>query len=102
VPGVLTLVFGWLASGAGDGGTCPSLTQAMTLAVALYLFKMKVGCGAATGCEPHEAPAGHVWIRPHCQFFGSFWASAAALGLALSLISCVVSGKFGLVRPRPR
>ena len=50
VPGVLALVFGWLAFRSRVTGVYLSiLTQAMTLAVSLYLFQNDSGLRGNTG-----------------------------------------------------
>ncbi len=53
VPGVLALVFGWLAFRSRVTGVYLSiLTQAMTLALSLYLFQNDFWvCAATTGCR---------------------------------------------------
>jgi urea transport system permease protein len=52
VPGLLALVFGWLAFRSRVTGVYLSiLTQAMTLALALWLFQNDSACAATTGCR---------------------------------------------------
>ena len=51
VPGLLALVFGWLAFRSRVNGVYLSiLTQAMTLALAYIYFKMIAGCVVITDC----------------------------------------------------
>ena len=98
VPGGLALVFGWLAFRSRVTGVYLSiLTQAMTLAAALYLFQNDSGLRGNNGLSglqniPGLADAGQaqlsVWF---------FWASAAALALVYVGLAWVVSGKFGSV-----
>lgn len=97
VPGLLALVFGWLAFRSRVTGVYLSiLTQAMTLGLALYLFQNASGLRGNNGLSGLqnlpgvEAPQSIVslWL---------FWASALALGLAYLLVAWVVSGKFGSV-----
>ncbi|WP_192964560.1 urea ABC transporter permease subunit UrtC [Phycobacter azelaicus] len=97
VPGVLAAVFGWLAFRSRVTGVYLSiLTQAMTLALALYLFQNDSGLRGNNGLSGLqnlpgvEAPQAEVsmWF---------FWASALALGLGYMLAAWVVSGKFGSV-----
>jgi urea transport system permease protein len=97
VPGVLALVFGWLAFRSRVTGVYLSiLTQAMTLALALYLFQNDNGLRGNNGLSGLqnlpgvEAPQAlvSVWF---------LWASALALGLGYLLAAWMVSGKFGSV-----
>ncbi len=98
VPGVLALVFGWLAFRSRVTGVYLSiLTQAMTLALALYLFQNDSGLRGNNGLSglqniPGLEAAGQdrlsVWF---------FWASALALGLGYLAAGFIVSGKFGSV-----
>ncbi|MBN2906728.1 MAG: urea ABC transporter permease subunit UrtC [Rhodobacteraceae bacterium] len=98
VPGLLALVFGWLAFRSRVTGVYLSiLTQAMTLALSLYLFQNDSGLRGNNGLSglqnlPHldDVPQSIVSI-----WF--FWASALALALGYLLAAWVVSGKFGSV-----
>ncbi|MBK5945106.1 urea ABC transporter permease subunit UrtC [Rhodobacter veldkampii DSM 11550] len=98
VPGTLALVFGWLAFRSRVTGVYLSiLTQAMTLALALYLFQNDSGLRGNNGLSglqniPGAEAVGQDWLS---VWF--FWASAAALGLGYALAAWVVSGKFGSV-----
>ncbi len=97
VPGLLALVFGWLAFRSRVTGVYLSiLTQAMTLGLSLYLFQNASGLRGNNGLSGLqnlpgvEAPQSEVslWL---------FWASALALGLGYLLVAWAVSGKFGSV-----
>ncbi|MFD1510199.1 urea ABC transporter permease subunit UrtC [Lacimonas salitolerans] len=98
VPGLLALVFGWLAFRSRVTGVYLSiLTQAMTLALALYLFQNDSGLRGNNGLSglqniPHldSVPQSvlSVWL---------FWASALALALGYVFAAWIVSGKFGSV-----
>ena len=98
VPGVLALVFGWLAFRSRVAGVYLSiLTQAMTLALALYLFQNDSGLRGNNGLSglqniPHldQVPQSvlSVWF---------LWASALALALGYVFAAWIVSGKFGSV-----
>ncbi|RED18377.1 urea ABC transporter permease subunit UrtC [Pontivivens insulae] len=96
-PGLLAFVFGWLAFRSRVTGVYLSiLTQAMTLALSLYLFQNDTGLRGNNGLSGLqnlpgvEAPQAltSVWF---------LWASALALGLGYLLCAWVVSGKFGKV-----
>ncbi|NVO22560.1 ABC transporter permease subunit [Donghicola mangrovi] len=97
VPGLLALVFGWLAFRSRVTGVYLSiLTQAMTLALALYLFQNDSGLRGNNGLSglqnlPHvTAPQSEIsmWF---------LWASAAALGLGYLFFTMMLTGKFGMV-----
>ena len=98
VPGLLALVFGWLAFRSRVAGVYLSiLTQAMTLALALYLFQNDSGLRGNNGLSglqniPHldQVPQSvlSVWF---------LWASALALALGYVFAAWIVSGKFGSV-----
>ncbi|MDO9524069.1 MAG: urea ABC transporter permease subunit UrtC [Gemmobacter sp.] len=98
VPGVLALLFGWLAFRARVTGVYLSiLTQAMTLALALYLFQNDSGLRGNNGLSGlQNIPGlGHVPQADLSLWF--FWASALALGIGYLVLAFVVSGKFGSV-----
>lgn len=97
VPGALAMAFGWLAFRSRVTGVYLSiLTQALTLAVSLYLFQNDTGLRGNNGLSGLQNLPGvdagqdeiSVWF---------FWASALALGLAYVASAWVVSGKFGSI-----
>jgi urea transport system permease protein len=98
VPGLLALVFGWLAFRSRVTGVYLSiLTQAMTLALSLYLFQNDTGLRGNNGlsglqnipgADPRAAIVISIWF---------FWASALALGLGYLSRAWIVSGKMGSV-----
>jgi urea transport system permease protein len=98
VPGLLAFVFGWLAFRARVAGVYLSiLTQAMTLALALYLFQNDSGLRGNNGLSglqniPH---LDHVPQSVLSVWF--LWASALALALGYVFAAWIVSGKFGSV-----
>ncbi|TMV11524.1 urea ABC transporter permease subunit UrtC [Arenibacterium halophilum] len=97
VPGLLALVFGWLAFRSRVTGVYLSiLTQAMTLALALYLFQNDSGLRGNNGLSGLQNLPG-VSAPQSVVSLWFFWASALALGLGYMLASWVVSGKFGSV-----
>ncbi len=96
VPGLLALVFGWLAFRARVAGVYLSiLTQAMTLALALYLFQNESGLRGNNGLSGLQNIPGLLDVPQATLSVWMFWASAAALGLGYVLSAWLVSGKFG-------
>ncbi|TNJ44392.1 urea ABC transporter permease subunit UrtC [Phaeobacter sp. B1627] len=97
VPGLLALVFGWLAFRSRVTGVYLSiLTQAMTLALALYLFQNDSGLRGNNGLSGLQNLPG-VTAPQSAVSLWFFWASALALGAGYILSAWVVSGKFGSV-----
>ena len=98
VPGLLALVFGWLAFRSRVTGVYLSiLTQAMTLALALYLFQNDSGLRGNNGLSGLQNIPGLDAVSQDRLSVWFLWASAAALGLGYLLVAWVVSGKFGSV-----
>lgn len=98
VPGVLALVFGWLAFRSRVNGVYLSiLTQAMTLALALYLFQNDSGLRGNNGLSGLQNIPGAGDVPQSLLSVWFFWASALALGAGYLLAAFVVSGKFGSV-----
>lgn len=98
VPGVLALIFDWLALRAGITGVYLSiLTQAMTLAMALYLFQNDSGLRGSNGLSGLQNLPGLSDLGQDRLSIWFFWASACALGLVSVALTSVVSGKFGSV-----
>ncbi|RVT85591.1 urea ABC transporter permease subunit UrtC [Rhodobacteraceae bacterium CCMM004] len=98
VPGLLALVFGWLAFRSRVTGVYLSiLTQAMTLALALYLFQNDSGLRGNNGLSGLQNLPGLDHVPQATVSLWFFWASAAALALGYLLCLRVVSGKFGSV-----
>ena len=97
VPGLLALVFGWLAFRSRVTGVYLSiLTQAMTLALSLYLFQNESGLRGNNGLSGLQNLPG-VTAGQATVSIWFLWASAAALALGYVLCAWVVSGKFGSV-----
>ncbi|UOM32773.1 urea ABC transporter permease subunit UrtC [Acuticoccus sp. I52.16.1] len=97
-PGLLALVFGWLAFRSRVTGVYLSiLTQAMTLALALYLFQNDSGLRGNNGLSGLQNIPGFSNTPQSVISIWFFVASAVALGLGYVLCAWVVSGKFGLV-----
>ncbi|MDP5219166.1 urea ABC transporter permease subunit UrtC [Ruegeria sp. 2205SS24-7] len=98
VPGVLALVFGWLAFRSRVTGVYLSiLTQAMTLALALYLFQNDSGLRGNNGLSGLQNLPGLEDVPQATISLWFLWASALALGLGYLLGAWVMSGKFGSV-----
>jgi urea transport system permease protein len=98
VPGILALVFGWLAFRSRVTGVYLSiLTQAMTLALALYLFQNDSGLRGNNGLSGLQNLPGLDDVPQATVSIWFFWVSALALGLGYLLAAWVVSGKFGSV-----
>lgn len=98
VPGLLALIFGWLAFRSRVTGVYLSiLTQAMTLALALYLFQNDSGLRGNNGLSGLQNIPGFEAVPQSVVSMGFFWASAIALGLGYVLFARVLSGKMGSV-----
>ena len=98
VPGVLALVFGWLAFRSRVTGVYLSiLTQAMTLALALYLFQNDSGLRGNNGLSGLQNLPGAEAIPQSVISVWFLWGAALAMGLGYMLFAWVVSGKFGSV-----
>ena len=98
VPGLLALVFGWLAFRSRVTGVYLSiLTQAMTLALSLHLFQNDSGLRGNNGLSGLQNLPGLDHVPQATISLWFFWASALALGLGYVLCAWIVSGKFGSV-----
>ncbi len=98
VPGLLALIFGWLAFRSRVTGVYLSiLTQAMTLALALYLFQNDSGLRGNNGLSGLQNIPGFESTPQSTISLAFFYASALALGLGYVLFAWVVSGKMGSV-----
>lgn len=98
VPGLLALVFGWLAFRSRVTGVYLSiLTQAMTLALSLYLFQNDSGLRGNNGLSGLQNIPGLTDVSQDIISVWFLWASALALGLGYLFAAWMVSGKFGNV-----
>ena len=98
VPGLLALAFGWLAFRSRVAGVYLSiLTQAMTLALALYLFQNDSGLRGNNGLSGLQNLPGLDHVPQSLVSLWFLWGSALALGMGYLLAAWVVSGKFGSV-----
>lgn len=98
VPGIFAFLFGWLAFRSRVNGVYLSiLTQAMTLALALWLFQNDSGFRGNNGLSGLQNIPGLTDKPQSLISIWFLWASALALGLAYLLASWLVAGKFGSV-----
>ncbi|MCC0076378.1 MAG: urea ABC transporter permease subunit UrtC [Rhodobacter sp.] len=98
VPGLLALVFGWLAFRSRVTGVYLSiLTQAMTLALSLYLFQNDTGLRGNNGLSGLQNIPGAESVPQSLMSVWFLWASVAALALAYVFAAWVMAGKFGNV-----
>uniref|UniRef100_UPI0040470BB6 urea ABC transporter permease subunit UrtC n=1 Tax=Yoonia sp. TaxID=2212373 RepID=UPI0040470BB6 len=98
IPGLLALVFGWLAFRSRVTGVYLSiLTQAMTLALSLYLFQNDSGLRGNNGLSGLQNIPGFEATSQATISIAFFWASALALALGYVFFAWVVSGKMGSV-----
>lgn len=98
VPGLLALVFGWLAFRSRVTGVYLSiLTQAMTLALSLYLFQNDSGLRGNNGLSGLQNIPGFEGTSQAAISIVFFLASAAALAVGYVFFAWVVSGKMGSV-----
>ncbi|QQA43603.1 urea ABC transporter permease subunit UrtC [Pelagovum pacificum] len=98
VPGVLALIFGWLAFRSRVTGVYLSiLTQAMTLALSLYLFQNESGLRGNNGLSGLQNIPGLEDLGQARVSILFLWASALALGAGYVLFAWIVSGKMGSV-----
>jgi len=94
----LALVFGWLAFRSRVTGVYLSiLTQAMTLALSLYLFQNDSGLRGNNGLSGLQNIPGFEGTPQSVISIMFLWASALALGLGYVFFAWVVSGKMGSV-----
>lgn len=98
VPGLLALVFGWLAFRSRVTGVYLSiLTQAMTLALALYLFQNDSGLRGNNGLSGLQNIP-HLEAVPQSEISIYFFLlSALALGIGFVIAKLVVENKLGNV-----
>jgi len=94
VPGLLALVFGWLAFRSRVTGVYLSiLTQAMTLALSLYLFQNDSGLRGNNGLSGLQNIPGFEATPQATISIIFFLASAIALAAGYVFFAWVVSGK---------
>ena len=97
IPGLLALVFGYLAFRSRITGVYLSIiTQAMTYALMLSFFRNDMGMGGNNGLTDFKDILGYD-LRAPATKAGLYIASAIALGLSLILCRFVVASKLGRV-----
>ena len=98
LPGLLAFVFGWLAFRSRVTGVYLSiLTQAMTLALSLYLFQNDSGLRGNNGLSGLQNIPGAEEISQAVLSVWFLWGSALTLGIVYLFESFITSGKFGSV-----
>ena len=98
VPSLLAFVFGWFAFRSRVTGVYLSiLTQAMTLALALYLFQNDSGLRGNNGLSGLQYIPGFTKVSQDLISIYFFWLSAIVLATSYLLADWIVSGKFGSV-----
>lgn len=98
VPGLLAALFGWLAFRARVNGVYLSiLTQAMTLALALWLFQNDAGFRGNNGLSGLQNIPGAADVPQAVISIRFLWASAFALACGMVLATWITGGKFGSV-----
>jgi|TARA_B100001540_G_scaffold316971_1_gene348399 urea transport system permease protein len=96
IPGALALIFGWLAFRSRvDGVYLSILTQAMTLALALYLFQNDSGLRGNNGLSGLQNIPGLEHVQQSLVSMYFFIASAFILGIIYCLSNLIVSSKLG-------
>ena len=96
IPGALALIFGWLAFRSRvDGVYLSILTQAMTLALALYLFQNDSGLRGNNGLSGLQNIPGLEDVQQSLVSMYFFIASAFMLGIIYCLSHLIVSSKLG-------
>ena len=98
IPGLLAFVFGWLAFRSRVTGVYLSiLTQAMTLALSLYLFQNDSGLRGNNGLSGLQNIPGYDDTSQFVISIYFFWASALFLILAFIFFFYLVNSKFGSI-----
>jgi urea transport system permease protein len=97
VPGLLALVFGWLAFRSRVTGVYLSIiTQAMTYALMLAFFRNDMGFGGNNGMTDYKDILG--WdVHQASTRLGLYVASVSALGLGFLVCRYVTASKLGRV-----
>jgi urea transport system permease protein len=97
VPGLLALVFGWLAFRSRVTGVYLSIiTQAMTYALMLAFFRNDMGFGGNNGMTDYKYILGWDVHQPSTRR-GLYIASVLALGLGYLACRFITTSKFGRV-----
>jgi urea transport system permease protein len=95
VPGLLALVFGWLAFRSRVTGVYLSIiTQAMTYALMLAFFRNDMGFGGNNGMTDYKDILGWDVHQPSTRL-GLYLASVAALGIGYLSCRAIAASKLG-------
>lgn len=98
IPGLLALIFGWLAFRSRVTGVYLSiLTQAMTLALSLYLFQNDSGLRGNNGLSGLQNIPGLETVSQAVISIIFLWLSAIALIGGFLLAFWITRSKFGVV-----
>ncbi len=98
IPGLLAFVFGWLAFRSRVTGVYLSiLTQAMTLALSLYLFQNDSGLRGNNGLSGLQNIPGYDDTSQFVISIYFFWASSLFLILVFIFFFYLVNSKFGSI-----
>ena len=96
IPGALALIFGWLAFRSRVNGVYLSiLTQAMTLALALYLFQNDSGLRGNNGLSGLQNIPGFADSGQDVVSIVFFLGSAVALALGYLFFAWITDSKLG-------
>ena len=98
VPGVLAFIFGWLAFRSRVTGVYLSiLTQAMTLALSLYLFQNDSGLRGNNGLSGLQNIPGLEYLGQQIISIWFFWISCIFLLIIFLIFYLLIHSKFGLI-----
>lgn len=98
VPGVLAFIFGWLAFRSRVTGVYLSiLTQAMTLALSLYLFQNDSGLRGNNGLSGLQNIPGLEYLGQQIISIWFFWISCIFLLIIFLIFYLLMHSKFGLI-----
>lgn len=96
IPGLLALVFGWLAFRSRVTGVYLSiLTQAMTLALSLYLFQNDSGLRGNNGLSGLQNIPGYGNLSQDIISVIFLWLSTVALCCGFFVVSTITKSKLG-------
>ena len=96
IPGLLSLVFGWLAFRSRVTGVYLSiLTQAMTLALSLYLFQNDSGLRGNNGLSGLQNIPGYGSLSQDIISVIFLWLSTVALCCGFFVASTITKSKLG-------
>ena len=98
VPGLLALIFGWLAFRSRVTGVYLSiLTQAMTLALSLYLFQNDSGLRGNNGLSGLQNIPGLEFLSQSVISIIFLWASTIMLVIGFLIAFWIAQSKFGAI-----